>query len=410
MRRNKGIAGLVALSVLFPTPGGLYAAHSPAYRIGVSRGDSEGGVAGEQAYARLERNLTRFLENDRSLGVRAESLGNLDSALATYRHQVWTLENDAMTLAAASAPNLPLSQRIDRQVAELEGFPELSPLFQRARVAQAIHDFQWGQSALARRFLNAALMLHPEGSLEQGGQGLPKGALREAAESISRGCSVSLEVFPARASIQVDGFEFGGKRQFQLLRGRAYQAWIQAEGFGSREVLLDCRRAGQWLETVRLTPGVREPERLVERLRVLTRQKDVASLLFTRTVSPGRFGLYLYTPGVGVDSVPLESPLAFGGPGHEAAEGPFPIASDALSELLDRHRAAPLRVSLAQAGENGYVFPRQTTAATVERPRWYENKVLWIVAGATLAGVTAGLLLNSHARDVHTNAVTARVQ
>lgn len=409
MHRNRAIASLVVLSVLVPAHRPLHANLSPAYRIGVSRADSEGGVAGEQAYARLERRLTRFLENDRRLGVRTESLGSLDSALADYRQKVRELERDSAALASASGLDAALSQRIDRQIAELEGFSELSPAFQRARIAQAGHEFRWGQASLGRRFLQAALQLHPEGNLEQGGHHLPTEELHTAREGIARGCSVSLEVAPARASIRVDGFEFGGKRQFQLVRGRAYQAWIQAEGFGSREVLLDCRRAGQWLETVRLPPGVREPERLVERLRILTRNKEVSSLLFTRTISPGHFGLYLYTPGVGVDSVPLESPLAYGGPSHEMSEGPFPIASDALTELLERHRATPLRVSLAQTGESGYVFPRQT-AATLERPRWYENKLLWVVAGATLAGITAGLLLNSHSRDVHTNAVTARVQ
>lgn len=190
MHCNRGLVALVALSVLLPTPKPSHAAHSPAYRIGVSRADSEGGVAGEQAYARLERRLTQFLENDRSLGVRAESLGNLDTALTAHRHQVRALENDAAALATATAANPQLSRSIDRRVAELEIFPELSPIFQRARVAQAVHEFHWGQPALARRLLHSALLLHPEGNLEQGDRRLPPGELREAGEGMSRGCAV----------------------------------------------------------------------------------------------------------------------------------------------------------------------------------------------------------------------------
>jgi hypothetical protein len=358
----------------------------------------------ERALEKLEKRTQRWLESEPEWGLRARVLGPVDRALAGFDARVAELER--LTREAILHPRS--AGDFDSALEALAPVRELAPLFQRARVAQAFLAWRAGDARLEERRLVQALDLSPEGILSDAArESIPASdravfaaRVRERITQVTRGCSVELEIYPAEASIWLDGFALGGRRRFELVRGKAYQAWVRADGYAPKELSLDCRRAGQWIESVRLERGRDRDERALARLRYLSEVSGVGSVVFAEAAGD-RIGLFLYTPGAGLDAVPTEKPLTLASLSDTGAEDRLPIASDAFNDLVARHRAHPFKGGFQQSGEAGYEVSSIRTA--VKPTPWYKRRGFWIVLGAVGAGVATALLVGGGSRGVQSS-------
>jgi hypothetical protein len=403
-RRGISPVSLVVLALVLPRP--TPAAIEPApYRVGITRVGFVG-RAGQSAFERLEKRLERWAENEPGLGVRTLPLAALDRAPLEGRLVEW---ERALTTLYASPPAASAFQSASTTLAEalnsLVGNMDFSPLRQRILVAQAVVHWRRTESEWERKW-SEALALSPEGGLAESAfpPSFPSAERRrflEATKSVvidqTRGCSVDLEISPAQATVTLDGFSMGGRRHFELVRGRDYRAWIRADGFTSREIALDCRRAGQWIESARLERGRDLEDRSVLGLRYLSQSEGVPSVVFARPIATDRFGLFLYTPGVGMDAIPTEAPLTYASLNGSPLDARMPILSDVFSDLIARHRAGPFRIQLAQSGEAGYATTASLPAAPVS-PAWYERQAFWWVVGGVGAGIATALLIGGSQR------------
>lgn len=374
------------------------------YRLGITR---VGFVdrAGQAAFERLEKRLERWAENEPGLGVRALPLAAIDASplegrLAGWERAIGTLYTSAVGGAAFQSAALSLGEALQT----LAGNVDFAPLRQRILVAQAVVQWRAADRQWEKKWVQA-LALSPEGGLADSAfppafGPVERARFMERTRSVTvdstRGCSIDLEISPAQATVTLDGFAMGDRRHFELVRGRDYRAWVRADGYVSRELTLDCRRAGQWIESARLERGRDLEDRSAVGLRYLSQSEGVPSVVFARPLAGDRFGLFLYTPGVGLDSIPTEAPLTYASLNGSPLDARMPIVSDVFSDLIARHRAGPFRISLAQSGEAGYATSASLPAPI--SPLWYERKTFWWVAGGVGAGIVAALLIGAAQR------------
>jgi hypothetical protein len=404
-RRGTYSTVLLIPALLLPAPSYSSIA-PPAYRIGITR---VGFVdrQGQAAFDRLEKRLQRWAENEPGLGVRATPLAAVDRSALSGNLAGW--ENALLALYVSpvvSSAHRSAQTLLSEALTTLAGARDFGPLRQRILLARAVVGWRAGEQSW-RRLWAEAVAISPEGSLAEAAfpsafSGAERMRFLEATQGVAvedtRGCSIDLDITPAQTTVSLDGFALGARRHFELVRGRDYRAWLRAEGYASRELVLDCRRAGQWIETARLERGHDLEERSVVGLRFLTESEGLPSVVFARPIAADRFGLFLYTPGVGMDAVPTESPLTFASLNESPVDARMPIVSDVFSDLIARHRAGPFRIQLAQSGEPGYVTSATLPAAPAD-PAWYERKRFWWIVGGVGAGVAAAFLIGAAQRQ-----------
>jgi hypothetical protein len=333
-----------------------------------------------QELGRAEKNLKRALENQTEWGIVAEPLGSLSRRLRDIEEGFVSLENLD-----------PKSEKIEEVLQLLSSATEKNPLFQSIRVDQAKLAWREGRSLASETFLLQAVELHPGGklsdSLKFSLRGMEYKGLSEKLETlegkIDRQCLVDLDVFPRAASISLRGFSFGEQRHFELRHGTGYRGWIQAPGYSPREIFLDCLQAAQWMEKVVLDRGHSVSEKTLSGLQALSRREGLRGLFLLHLLDTKRWGLSLYTPGVGVAEVSLEKPIL---DLSQLEGGGFPLSVGGMSDLLHRHSISPLKIEVRSAPSLPPTVSRGQTA-------WYAKKKFWAVTGVAAAAVVAGVFL-----------------
>ena len=376
---------------LISFPPVLWAAPAPSFRLGIVGVGLKDGQA-QRAYPLLEKRLQRWLSDRPDLRIQPVALGTVELLDPEKSPQVKIINAAADRLFAGHADEL---TRWDASVSAQSAHPLLSPWRQRYAFARASALLTQGRKAAAAQAVADALRLHPEGVLAAAAwKGVAQGqldalyALVELEKARLRpGCHFELEAKPEVASVKLDGFRFGRQRRFSLLPGKTYAVQASAPGFESAISEVDCRGAGQWLESIALKPerGI-DPARLAEAQMLAGTQALIA-------LRPGKdqsFQMSLFSAQGGIQNLPTTRSLRFASLLASPVESSMPLAPQTLNDALERHRAAPLKVS-AQMSERGYEIP--SLQATPEPPRaWYESRTLWFVLGVAGVGVATALL------------------
>ncbi|MBY0371539.1 hypothetical protein K2X33_12695 [bacterium] len=394
--RSVLIAGLC-----FPLPG--TAAVDSAFRVGIVGVGTDLPQA-ERLYPRLEKQIERWLGDHPAWGVRAKSLGTEKEALSGSRKHLLILEQSTDPSNRSIAV-----EQAERSAEALSRLASAGPQIQHYRLFQAAQALEKGDSALVRARLEQAVTGHPEGTLSAiAWRGIPENAVQPLLDRIQAAplpcaCRVELTVEPASADIRVQGYAFGKQREFEFLTGRVYPVEISAEGYETLNSTVDCRRSGQWMESARLAHA-KDRTPAVASLENVRQWAELDALLAVQAGAEG-FSLSLYSPGRGIQKLPTRLPLTYANLSQGTAEGDFPLSGAVLTDALDQHRAAPLRVSTQIGSERGYELPRAESRETFGERKWYESRELWILSGLVAVGLATALIATRQERDIHSNPV-----
>lgn len=210
------------------------------------------------------------------------------------------LENRVATVARA------------RAFGSLEHAPvvPLAEARQRSLLAAALDFWKKGQGRQAQATYAQALAIHPELRLADAawtGTALAeRNRFLDAVggsqnEGVPR-CSISLDIPVAHATVEIDGFQMGTRRAFEVVRGKQYTAWIQASGYRGTRRTLDCRSAGQWLETLSLSLARPGDPVGIDELRRVEGALEVSAWILADGRSD-KVRVYVYHPEKGLEEM-----------------------------------------------------------------------------------------------------------
>lgn len=256
--------------------------------------------------------------------------------------------------------------------------------------ALAFRALLQGRQDIATAHANRALSLAPRAlalPAPDGGWNHPKAPVfiawwNKQARALRPACAISVSVTPQSAELVWNGFSLGKARELNAPPG-THSLTLRRDGYEPSHTLISCQ--GQSIEKVTSTLQSRLPDP--------KSSQQTETVLWVERENE-RLRLFLHTPGVALDEVPVEKPLRVADilsqPGID-----IPIAQDAFIDLLERHRVASVGLTGPSAS------PVATTELTAVKP-WYERWEFWAVAGAA---VTVGVLavLSSRTGDVGTH-------
>jgi hypothetical protein len=387
------------------------------YRVGIS---VTGGKHSGEVEERLEKRFERTLGNDRRSAIQFESIPLTRSALSDLDERLIQLKRFPSEILGGSATGPVDFAEVEKVIETLRQPLLYSPLIQKVRGAQAAVLFRQGKVKEAEHYLEKARRAHPQGALSSTVLESLRPEDRAQFEkwvgegpSPLLGCSVDLSVEPRESLVSLNGFPLGAQKSFHVLSGTSYLARIEAPGYLPREVMVDCRRVGQWVEAVQLKRGTALQGETLSRLRLLSEFSQVDSILMAQFNGAGALDLLLYTPGFGVEPVPTESPITVASLNQESTDQRLPVGSDFLGGLVGKHRVAPFKAGLSQNEEAGYDLS-MTRVATQNLPKeaaWYEKGTVWWVLGALGAALATGVVLSSGDRSqTHTTGIIGQME
>ncbi len=210
----------------------------------------------------------------------------------------------------------------------------------------------------------------------------PLTASRGTARSRPRAgeCGFDFDVFPPDARTWIDEWDFGRERNLRLAKGRHYLVEFRKSGYHSREAVLDCDNAGQWLESVRLEPGEAPPPwASFLRQSLALRGLEAGMVLETKG---GVWLLHLYRYGRGFTRV--------SGPEQSEELKQALLAAPLLRKVPfglnteDRPLEEPVRLAAPPLGGD---------PATPVEPSWVKRRgLLWVTLGVVVTGAVVGAI------------------
>lgn len=380
-------------------------ATSPRHRVGILRLGELSGPVEEKAYPLMEKRIQRWLENFPNLASQVRPLS------VSVRGEEIRLESEQSQLDALAESLLEtpedgntLLPRIRELRSKLRPIPRYSPAVQKSLLAEAKLLWSAGNVRQSSSLIQEALLLHPDVVSQEGdGWDTEKamsafdGELFRKSSEIKRICSVEVRTFPEEASITVNGFPMGKRRQFQLAGGAQYHFTVAAAGFEPDDNKIQCDRSSKRDSVVRLKRQNEETIARTQDLAKVTQGNGVGSLCLIEA-KEDRFRLYLFSPGVALDEIPLQAPLRIAEVARQPASGTVPVSSDAFLALFEKHRVAQGYVAMNTSAE-----PSLAVAGRVEttEAQWYNDWKFWAITGGVLAGV-AGAYFATKAPEVKT--------
>jgi hypothetical protein len=389
--------------------------------LGIGEADEQG-----RAYHYLEKSLRKWLEGNRtlSLAVTAELESSFDAERSRdelLRNQLGELARRLVQLGSgeftsnAETEAAGLSETIDKVWQEHGQDTTLGPQWQAVLVADALFQWRALHREKAEERLRQAVQLSPDGSLKsaigwdlEGAGGLAGffDAVDRAQSRLSRSCRVQLEVTPAEAHVTWNGFELENTHVVNATPGNPFR--VVAEGPHLRTQIVDfvCGKSGRQRLVFHLTERRAQlPDDPLPLLKI-SESHRLRSLVVVDTKGD-RFHLYLYSPQSSLDEIPLTQPLTFHDVLSRGADADLPIAADAFSALLQKHRLAPVRLAMngnPQSLASGLQPDLNIRDRVLESPperRWYNSPIFWTIVGAVaLGGVAAYFTLGSHSDNV----------
>lgn len=268
----------------------------------------------------------------------------------------------------------------------------IGPLWQEALSLKGVAAWRDGRKDQARAAIAEALRFHPTQDLPAASPwDWDEGALGALAwenwvsgvrREVSAICTVEVLGLEPSTNLHVNGFSSGRSRALSLPAG---------------EYRLEAQQRGRWLAA---------PLTCDRQSRMVVSLHPDAPPLFRKTNedsskwlivdgSRDELQLFLYTPEIALDAVPLRSRWRVA----DASGTPTaPIATDAFRDLLQRHALAPspnLGAPVSTPGSLEWERP--------SKPRWYNDWRVWAVAGAVVGGAVT-LWLATRDPNVHAQA------
>ncbi len=396
LRNNATIAPVILLSFVSNgvSGAGLPSVPLERTRLGiVSMGTTN--YSAERAYPLVEKRIQRWLENLDAVHASAETIflkGRREWLRSeTNERRVKQLSAELWKKAEnLSDPNL--SSGISQQVEELETLRrQLSvsgsgPVIQKAFVAEAAFYWASGKEAVATELLRRAISLSPQakaelpsvtGEIEHSVLNSMEAKILDLESRWARGCLLNVSLTGGPAVVFGNGFEMGSHRQFRLPKGGTYHLRAETAGSQSNTVVVSCERPG--IKSATLAMNALSPSHSADSLSQLSRSHAVESLCLVEPQGD-RFRLYLYTPGVSVDEIPMQAPWKVADVLENPNTDAVPIATDAFLDLLSRHRNSRLALAESSPGP----LPQRVTAGVTDESRWYNNWKFWAVASGVV--------------------------
>jgi hypothetical protein len=205
-----------------------------------------------------------------------------------------------------------------------------------------------------------------------------------ASSELRRECAIQIETIPEQAAVTVNGFAMGSRREFHLPLGRRFTLSASAPGHDSAKREIDCQRQKRDIVVLRL-PKSAVPVASRHDLAGISRGNGLSSLCLIEARSD-QFKLYLYSPGLPVDEIPLVKPLRIADVAARGGEVELPVRTDAFLSLYEKHRLASADLfSISRSDDSASA----ELSHSVADPRWYNDWRVWAIAGVVVAGATS---------------------
>lgn len=374
----------------------------------------------ERTYEILEHRLQKYLEDSPTRRMKIATVQGTESEHRTQleleRLQLQQASEEMLSFVSRrQAPgNGSLRIRVKQLLEKLAGVDAFGPELQTAYVAMALDVLHYGRPAEARVFLTQAKRLHPEGKLAARmpwtwDASQDRAALEAMWSELSQptlSCRLSWYGAVAEASVFVNGFRFAGDTVSVVPGTRVNisqrkgtdeisNQYASCSGTGARSVKLESAPiiALGWNEARKAT------------LAKISQRHSIATLLVLDKVEAtvgadaDEYRLYLFTPGLGLDQVPVQRPLRSNEIRKNSA---LPIEWNGFQQLVEKHQRQVTRL----AGLGDVAMPVQTgdelpgARSDLDATPWYRQTTTWVVAGALFAGITVAILASRSAAPV----------
>jgi hypothetical protein len=415
---------IVSLALLMIRPPSAKAAVVPVSHPGVRLGIVRVGFLGEEeerAYQVFERRVKRWLENLEDLPVKAEPLGALvvptrtgeseraaklaEVSEALLKELKQGTSNEACSSLASQSAALRQGLKINESVG----------VQQKALWAEAIENWKRGAREEARGNLREAISLHPdlEGApslwdWESSLAGAPslEVEVNRLRKKIPRPCQLTFSVTPSNARISVNGLDFGERREFRVPLNREYSISLEKEGYRRYQSLFSCDRLKHQRAVVQLPPASKDSELGGDGLRELSRRHSLKTLCLIEP-KKGGFNLYLYSPDVGLDPIPVHRPIRvadlIGVPDTEKV----PIVTDAFLNLMQKHQSVEL-FRLAEKEPSPLTLDLK--GMPEPSPQWYNNWKFWAIAGGIVGAATLAYFVTRSSPEIKSQETSVGIQ
>lgn len=384
-------------------------------RIGIVRVGKSKSMSQEKAFALLEKQLQRSLENSIETPLHVKALP-LSLHSQQLQEESERLRLEKLTHRFQEAPSEQGVTQLTSLMQGLSGNVKALPSLQNAWVA--IAKFHWTAERMSEvtPILKRAALIHPDGLIEEGNvsqfddsqdwddslRETPwQQKVRETLHLVRPACHVLLRG-EAGGVILVNGFRFGHRREFYLPAGGNYLFQMVSPGFERWEKSVSCERQSRREFYVSLRPESKVALNPTLDLNQLVRRENVSSLLLAEAYLDG-FRFYYYHPGSLLVEVPLQKPVKVSEV-LENPRAPFPVTSANWQALvantlkkgmLSSPTLASSGVVMTDAGTNNTFGERDWEGSllgevTPSARQWYNNWKVWAIAGSVVTGLLVG--------------------
>jgi len=402
--RSRCFASLLIFIQCIPARAALAPLQPERTKLGILRVGELRSREEEKAYVLLEKRVQRWFENfssprpvvhtlDHSLASEELSSRAKESRLAILSRNILESHDPGMLLGQVD--------ELRKLKRELEPYPSLGPLLQKAALAEAAFLLSDGKKSAALAATRAALAFHPDGKSPEwdGWEEEPtqsslrfESLLSEVGSQVRGLCDVELSVQPSTAEVNVNGYAQGKRRTFQLPAGRFEMVFANA-GFQPSKLSFRCDRTSKIKREVHLAPTSGKPALAVSELETV-RQRNALGSLFVIQPVRDEFRFFLLSADGKLDPVPTQRPLKISEVSGGTEDG-IPISQDEMRGLLQKHSLAlSLSDLTGVASDSGAGFGLGVSEGSVGRSSgWYNDWRVWAVVGGLATGILGAYLL-----------------
>ncbi len=399
--RRKKIASLV-LGIYFSQI--TFAAQHPASnlkstRLGILPMGEMSESAG-RAYALAAKRIQRWLENLDAVHAFAEPLashGNRDPLFREASEKRLSVLSSRLWAASENSEGFADIGLEFRKLRSKLSLADFGPVIQKSLLAEASFAWAKGDKSRSAELVKKAVLINPKGRADLSGfetfeskddadgessveisHHAFEASISAAESQIRRACVIQVSVAERSASIFANGVALGAGRVFRLPLGGRYHLRAESEGARSENILVECSRPAIKAASLVLKKETKRERSLAQ----LSRSHSVESLFLVEP-DGDNFRLFLYTPGVSVDEIKLNSPWRVAELLNSPNSDSVPIATDAFLDLLGQHQSSRLSY-LETPSPDRVALQQKMSLEAPSDSRWYNNWKFWAITGGVV--------------------------